>query len=49
MVLGVVGVGGIGFEIIGVLCLLKYEEVFVLLLVVLIMVILVDSLSNYLC
>ena len=48
MVLGAVGAGGIGFEILGALRLLKYEEVSALLLVVLIMVTLVDSLSNYL-
>ncbi|MCL2937387.1 MAG: phosphonate ABC transporter, permease protein PhnE [Trichodesmium sp. MAG_R02] len=48
MVLGAVGAGGIGFEIIGALRLLKYKEVSALLLVVLIMVTLVDSLSNYL-
>lgn len=48
MVLGAVGAGGIGFEIIGALRLLKYQEVSALLLVVLIMVTLVDSLSNYL-
>ena len=48
MVLGAVGAGGIGFEIIGALRLLKYEEVSALLLVVLMMVTLVDSLSNYL-
>lgn len=48
MVLGAVGAGGIGFEIIGALRLLKYEEVSALLIVVLVMVTLVDSLSNYL-
>ncbi len=48
MVLGAVGAGGIGFEIIGALRLLKYQEVSALLFVVLIMVTLVDSLGNYL-
>ncbi len=48
MVLGAVGAGGIGFEIIGALRLLKYQEVSALLLVVLVMVTLVDSLGNYL-
>ncbi len=48
MVLGAVGAGGIGFEIIGALRLLKYEEVSALLLIVLMMVTLVDSLGNYL-
>ncbi len=48
LVLGAVGAGGIGFEIIGALRLLKYEEVSALLLVVLFMVTLVDSLGNYL-
>ncbi len=48
MVLGAVGAGGIGFEIIGALRLLKYEEVSALLIVVLVMVTLVDALSNFL-
>ncbi len=48
MVLGAVGAGGIGFEIIGALRLLKYEEVSALLIVVLVMVTLVDGVSNYL-
>ena len=48
MVLGAVGAGGIGFEIIGALRLLKYQEVSALLLIVLVMVTLVDSLGNYL-
>ncbi|MEM8778793.1 MAG: phosphonate ABC transporter, permease protein PhnE [Cyanobacteria bacterium P01_G01_bin.49] len=48
MVLGAVGAGGIGFEIIGALRLLKYEEVSALLIVVLVMVTLVDGLSNWL-
>ncbi|MDJ0509987.1 MAG: phosphonate ABC transporter, permease protein PhnE [Crocosphaera sp.] len=48
MVLGAVGAGGIGFEIIGALRLLKYQEVSALLLIVLVMVTLVDTLGNYL-
>ncbi|ACB51907.1 phosphonate ABC transporter, permease protein [Crocosphaera subtropica ATCC 51142] len=48
LVLGAVGAGGIGFEIIGALRLLKYQEVSALLLVVLVMVTLVDSLGNFL-
>ena len=48
MVLGAVGAGGIGFEVIGALRLLKYEQVSALLIVILGMVTLVDSLSNYL-
>ena len=47
LVLGAVGAGGIGFEIIGALRLLKYQEVSALLLVVLVMVTVVDSLGNY--
>ncbi|MEB3357335.1 MAG: phosphonate ABC transporter, permease protein PhnE [Synechococcales bacterium] len=48
MVLGAVGAGGIGLEIISALRILKYQQVSALLIVVLVMVTLVDSLSNYL-
>ncbi|MBT9314545.1 phosphonate ABC transporter, permease protein PhnE [Leptothoe spongobia] len=48
MVLGAVGAGGIGLEIISALRILQYQQVSALLLVVLIMVTLVDGLSNYL-
>ena len=48
MVLGAVGAGGIGQEIIGALRILQYQQVSALLIVVLMMVTLVDSLSNYL-
>ncbi|MGD1948890.1 MAG: phosphonate ABC transporter, permease protein PhnE [Leptolyngbyaceae cyanobacterium] len=48
MVLGAVGAGGIGLEIISALRILKYQQVSALLIVVLIMVTLVDGLSNYL-
>ncbi|MEM9220457.1 MAG: phosphonate ABC transporter, permease protein PhnE [Cyanobacteria bacterium P01_F01_bin.150] len=46
MVLGAVGAGGIGLEIISALRILKYQQVSALLIVVLVMVTLVDSLSN---
>ena len=48
MVLGAVGAGGIGLEIISALRILQYQQVSALLIVVLMMVTLVDSLSNYL-
>lgn len=48
LVLGAVGAGGIGMEIIGVLRLLQYEQISALSLVILAMVTLVDSCSNYL-
>ena len=48
MVLGAVGAGGLGLEIISALRILQYQQVSALLIVVLIMVTLVDSLSNYL-
>lgn len=48
MVLGAVGAGGIGLEIISALRILKYQQVSALLIVVLVMVTLVDGLSNYL-
>ena len=48
MVLGAVGAGGIGAEIIGALRILQYQQVSALLIVILIMVTLVDSLSSYL-
>ena len=48
MVLGAVGAGGIGLEIISALRILKYQQVSALLIVVLVMVTLVDSLSNIL-
>ncbi|MEO1354041.1 MAG: phosphonate ABC transporter, permease protein PhnE, partial [Cyanobacteria bacterium J06635_15] len=46
MVLGAVGAGGLGLEIISALRILKYREVAALLIVVLIMVTVVDGLSN---
>ncbi|WP_442944531.1 ABC transporter permease subunit [Nostoc sp.] len=47
-VMGAVGAGGIGFELIGTLRLINYREVSAVLLVILLMVILVDSsYSNY--
>ncbi len=48
MVVGAVGAGGIGLEIISALRLIKYQEVCALLIVVLIMVTMVDGFSNYL-
>ncbi|MEM9156695.1 MAG: phosphonate ABC transporter, permease protein PhnE [Cyanobacteria bacterium P01_F01_bin.33] len=48
MVLGAVGAGGIGLEIISALRILKYQQVSALLIVVLVMVTMVDGLSNYL-
>ncbi len=46
MVLGAVGAGGIGLEIISALRILQYQQVSALLIVVLVMVSLVDGLSN---
>ncbi|MEO0537819.1 MAG: phosphonate ABC transporter, permease protein PhnE [Cyanobacteria bacterium P01_A01_bin.123] len=46
MVLGAVGAGGLGLEIISALRILKYREVAALLIVVLVMVTVVDGLSN---
>lgn len=48
IVLGAVGAGGIGLEIISALRILQYQQVSALLIVVLAMVTLVDGLSNYL-
>ena len=48
MVLGAVGAGGIGSEIISALRILQYQQVSALLIVVLVMVTFVDSLSSYL-
>ena len=48
MVLGAVGAGGIGLEIISALRILKYQQVSALLIVVLGLVTLVDGLSSYL-
>jgi len=48
MVLGAVGAGGIGLEIISALRVLQYRQVSALLIVVLGMVTIVDSLSSYL-
>ena len=48
LVLGAVGAGGLGVEIISALRILKYEQVSALLIVILIMVTLVDSCSNFL-
>ncbi len=48
LVLGAVGAGGLGLEIISALRVLKYNEVSALLILVLVLVTLVDSLSSYL-
>lgn len=49
IVMGMVGVGGIGFEFMGLLCIMQYQEVVVILLVILVMVMLVDVFSGVLC
>lgn len=47
-VMGMVGAGGIGFELMGSLRIMRYEEVSAILLVILVMVTLVDALSGHL-
>jgi phosphonate transport system permease protein len=47
-VLGMVGVGGIGLELVGALRLMQYREVAAILLLVLVLVVLVDGFSGYL-
>ncbi|EAA4674069.1 phosphonate ABC transporter, permease protein PhnE, partial [Salmonella enterica subsp. enterica] len=47
-VMGMVGAGGIGFELIGSLRLMQYQEVSAILLVILGMVTLVDTFSSFL-
>ncbi|WP_416397685.1 phosphonate ABC transporter, permease protein PhnE [Allohahella sp. A8] len=47
-VMGMVGAGGIGFELMGSLRIMQYQEVSAILLVILFMVTLVDGLSGYL-
>jgi phosphonate transport system permease protein len=47
-VMGMVGAGGIGFELYGALRIMKYREVSALLLVILAMVVLIDALSSVL-
>ncbi|MPZ34466.1 MAG: phosphonate ABC transporter, permease protein PhnE [Rhodospirillales bacterium] len=47
-VMGMVGAGGIGFELMGSLRIMQYQEVSAILLVILAMVTLVDGLSGYL-
>ena len=46
--MGMVGAGGIGFELMGSLRIMQYQEVFAILLVILLMVTLVDALSGVL-
>ncbi len=47
-VMGMVGAGGIGFELIGSLRIMQYQEVSALLIVILVMVSLVDALGSWL-
>lgn len=47
-VMGMVGAGGIGFELMGSLRIMQYQEVLAILLVILLMVTLVDVLSGFL-
>jgi phosphonate transport system permease protein len=47
-VMGMVGAGGIGFELMGALRLMQYRDLSALLIVVLLMVTIVDTLSGYL-
>jgi phosphonate transport system permease protein len=46
--MGMVGAGGIGFELMGSLRIMQYQEVLAILLVILLMVTLVDALSGLL-
>jgi len=45
-VMGMVGAGGIGFELMGSLRIMQYQEVLAIMLVILVMVTLVDGLSG---
>jgi phosphonate transport system permease protein len=45
-VMGMVGAGGIGFELMGSLRIMQYQEVSAILIVILLMVTVVDSLSG---
>ncbi|EHJ02879.1 phosphonate transport system permease protein [Marinobacter sp. DSM 26671] len=47
-VMGMVGAGGIGFELMGSLRIMQYQEVSAILIVILLMVTIVDSLSGFL-
>ena len=47
-VMGMVGAGGIGFELMGSLRIMQYQEVMAIMIVILVMVTLVDALSGYL-
>ena len=47
-VMGMVGAGGIGFELVGSLRLMRYQEVFAILIVILLMVTSIDSLGAWL-
>ena len=47
-VMGMVGAGGIGLELMGSLRIMRYQEVSAILLIVLVMVTIVDGLSGHL-
>ena len=47
-VMGMVGAGGIGFELMGSLRIMQYQDVSAILIVILLMVTLVDTLSGFL-
>jgi phosphonate transport system permease protein len=47
-VMGMVGAGGIGFELMASLRLMQYQEVSAILIIILLMVTLVDAFSSYL-
>ena len=47
-VMGMVGAGGIGFELIGSLRIMQYQDVSAILIVILVMVTLVDGLGTFL-
>lgn len=47
-VMGMVGAGGIGFELMGSLRIMQYQDVSALLIIILVMVTMVDSFSGYL-
>jgi phosphonate transport system permease protein len=46
--MGMVGAGGIGFELMGSLRIMQYQDVSAILIVILVMVSLVDAFSGYL-
>ena len=46
--MGMVGAGGIGFELMGSLRIMQYQDVSAILIVILVMVTLVDAFSSFL-